>query len=386
MKVRRMHLLLMTGCLFLPALNASEREPEHLLSAPSLLATPMELPVVPSHTSTVFLAEEGKWQSNLHSYITYFEGRFWVTWSSSREKEDGSEQVIRYSTSNDGHHWAESSLLADDPDGPDRPGRWIARGIFVQDGKLQALNARLDGPRETPEGRESWSNLRLMRFEWTGEGWENRGIYIENCMNNYPPRVINGRLFITCRDSYSRMHTALADSLSGAHWTITRLPGDPPHNDMSEPSGYVDPDGTAHLLFRDGSKSGYLYRSISRDDGSTWTAPVRTDYPDAPGKNLAGRLSNGWYYLISNPNQAGRDPLVISFSRDGWVFDHPLALRKGVKPQRVSGPGKNPGYQYPHVLEKDGSLWVVYNVTQEDIEISEYRITDFQLGKLGTQP
>jgi hypothetical protein len=378
-----MHLLWMTSSGLLLAFGAPERSPEKLLSDPSLLATPMELPLVPSQTSPVFLAEAGKWQSNLHSYLTYFDGRFWVTWSSSREREDGSEQVIRFTTSKDGHHWAESSILVDDPDGPDRPQRWIARGIFVQDEKLLALNARLDGPRETPEGRESWANLRLMLFEWTGEKWEDRGIYIENCMNNYPPRVVDGRLFITCRDSFARMHTALADSTSGAHWTITPLPGETPHDDMSEPSGYVDPEGTAHLIFRDGAKSGYLYRSISLDGGSTWTAPLRTNYPDAPGKNLTGRLSNGWYYLISNPNQAGRDPLVISFSRDGWVFGNPRALRKGVRPQRVPGPGKNPGFQYPHALEKDGSLWVVYNVTQEDIEISEYKIVDFQLKKLG---
>jgi hypothetical protein len=247
---------------------------------------------------------------------------------------------------------------------------------------LQALNARFDGPRETPGGRESCSNLRLVRFEWTDGKWVNVGTYIENCMNNYPPETINGKMFISCRDSYARMHTALANSSAGTQWTITRLPGEPPDNDMSEPSGYVDLDGTAHLIFRDGSKSGYLYRSISKDDGLTWTAPVRTNYPDAPGKNKSGRLSNGWYYLISNPNQAGRDPLVISFSRDGWAFDHPMVLRKGVKPQRVSGPGKNPGFQYPHTLEKDGSLWVVYNVTQEDIEISEYKIEDFQLGQV----
>jgi hypothetical protein len=220
-----------------------------------------------------------------------------------------------------------------------------------------------------------------VRFEWTGEKWENRGTYIENCMNNYPPDVINGRLFLTCRDSYARMHTALADSLSGGRWTVTRLPGEPPHHDMSEPSGYVDPEGTAHLLFRDANKSRYLYRSISRDGGKTWAAPVCTDYPDATSKNLAGRFSNGWYYLINNPNQAARDPLAISFSRDGWVFGRPMALRMGVKPQRVPGRGKNPGFQYPHALEREGSLWVVYAVTQEDIEISEFKIKDFGLGK-----
>ena len=131
MKTRWIFLLWMISGLFVLGSGVMERAPEHLLSDPSLLAKPMNLPIVPSRTSTVFLAEEGKWQSNLHSYITYFEGRFWVTWSSSREKEDGSEQVIRFTTSKDGHHWGESSILVDGPEGP---GRWIARGISVRDG------------------------------------------------------------------------------------------------------------------------------------------------------------------------------------------------------------------------------------------------------------
>jgi hypothetical protein len=356
--------------------------PEVLLADPAKLASPMDLKLLPSKTSSVYRARQGDWQFNLHSYIAHHDGKFWAIWSSGRVDEDSPSQLIRYATSLDGHTWSEARILVDDPDGPDKPGRWIARGVFVLDGRLTALVALLDGPRDTPQGRESWANLRLMRSVWDGSRWTDAGMFVNNCMNNYPPRLLGGRLFMTCRDSYAVMHTALADSRAGDRWKVTKLPGDPPHDRMSEPSWYVDPQGTTHLIFRDGRSSKYLYRSLSRDQGRTWSAPVRTNYPDATSKNIAGRLSNGWYFLINNPNQQGRDPLAISFSRDGWTFDNPVALRKNAPERRFEGRSKsNRSFQYPHVIERNGSLWVIYATNKEDIEISEFPIAAFGLPK-----
>jgi hypothetical protein len=302
-------------------------KPERLLADDSLLASPQKLKVLAAKTSLIHSTRSGQSQSNMHSFLTYFDGRFWAAWSSSPDNaEDSPRQLVRYATSKDGHHWNESQILVADPDGPDQPGRWIARGIFVQLGKLQALCAYLEGNKGTPQGDE-WANLRLVRFEWTGNRWENRGTYLENCMNNYPPQLLNGQLLMSCRDSFTRMHTALQEA--GGRWMVTALPGEPPHDKMSEPSSYADPQGIAHMIFRDGRRSHYLYRSISKDGGKTWSAPVRTNYPDAGSKNVTGRLSNGWYYLINNPSPQGRDPLAFSFFRYGWTFDYPFAFRLG---------------------------------------------------------
>jgi len=363
----------------------AERDPDpgKLLADPAVLAEPKSLKLAPSKTSPVFTAKKGGWQFNLHSYLTYYDGRFWAVFSSGRVDEDSPNQLIRYATSADGHTWGESQVLVDDPDGPDKPGSWIARGVYVHQGKLIALNAYREETRETERGREYWPNLRLVRFEWDGKAWVNRGPEVDNCMNNYPPRNLGGRLFMTCRDSFMVMHTAQAASEAGGPWRVTKLPGEEPHDRMSEPSWYVDGKGVAHMLFRDGRRSKFLYRSLSRDGGSTWTAPVRTNYPDATSKNIAGKLSNGWYYLINNPNPTSRDPLAISFSRDGWVFDRPVALRQNAPEQRFPGRAKNKGsFQYPHVMEREGSLWVLYSTNKEDIEISEFRLADFHLENL----
>src|SRR5689334_289883 len=100
-----------------------------LIEDPALLASPGNLPLVPSVTSAVHLAKAGEWQFNLHSYIAWYKGKFWAIWSAGRVDEDSGQQRIHYATSADGNHWSEAAVLADDPDGPQGPALWIARGI-----------------------------------------------------------------------------------------------------------------------------------------------------------------------------------------------------------------------------------------------------------------
>jgi hypothetical protein len=357
----------------------AEHDPALLLDDPRSLALPSELALVPSVTSSVHRAEAGQWQFNLHSYIAWHQGKFCAIWSAGRVDEDSGQQRIHYATSPDRHHWSNAAVLVDDPDGPDGPALWIARGIFTHSAHLYALAAYNEGPRRESEPYESWHNLELVRFEWDGHLWRKLDTYVHNCMNNYPPQAFGDHLFMTCRDSYAVMHTAVAD---GAHWTVSKLPGEPPADRMSEPSSYIDPQGIGHLIFRDGRGSKYLFHSLSRDQGKTWMAPVRTNYPDATSKNLTGKLSNGWYYLINNPDQKKRDPLTISFSRDGWTFSHPMALRKGAPERRYAGKSKGSGsFQYPHAIEHAGSLWVIYSTNKEDIEISQFKLGDFHVAK-----
>ena len=354
--------------------------PELLLADRAPLRNPMRLPLVPSRTSMVHRAKRGEWHFNLHSYITHFDGRFWATWSAGPLGEASLGQHVRYAASPDGHNWSESRVLASDPDGPEGKGRWINRGIYMQDGRLTALASYVEGtPRDLPAGDLKWAALKLMRFEWTGGEWKPRGVYVDDCVSNYPPRMLDGRWFMTCRDSYRRTSTAWAAPAGKLEWELDRLPGSTGEG-YSEPTWYEAADGTVHLVMRDATKSKFLLRSVSRDRGRTWPQAVKTNYPDATSKIFTGILSNGWYYLINNPNQRARDPLAISFSKNGWAFGRPKALRKGAAEVRLPEEGKGSrSFQYPHAMERDGSLWVIYSTNKEDIEISEYKIVDFDL-------
>lgn len=354
-----------------------------MLADSAALADPMSLPLAEARTSTVFRGEDHKSGFNLHSYLARHDGKFWAIWSSSKVGEEDPDQHIRFSTSVDGHRWTESGVVAADPDGPDGPARWIARGVFVYEGRLTALGAYIESAAYGNRGKgDVWSNLRLMRFEWDGRKWKPAGVFAGNCMNNFAPERFGGLLMMPCRDSRMDVFLASAKQPGEAAWKFTPIASEPPFHKMDEPTLYKAADGSIHMIIRDGAKSGYLIRSISRDEGGTWSEPVRTDYPDATSKNFTGRLSSGWYYLINNPNPTSRDPLAISFSRDGWTYAKSALLRKGAPPRRFVGRAKPSGsFQYPQALEHDGSLWVIYSTNKEDIEISEYPIRSFGLAR-----
>lgn len=360
--------------------TAAAGPPERLLADPDSLRAPLELPVIAGRTSRVSDGVVGKSEFGLHSYVLRHKGVFYVMWSSAVKNEEDPDQHLRFATSRDGHTWSASRVLAADPDGPTGPQRWIARGLFVEKGRLMALGALVEGAMYNQQGKGVvWPGLKLMAFEWTGKSWKSAGLYADDCMNNFPPEPLQGRLFMVCRDKDMTMKTALRRN-DGA-WEYRPFPSPPPFNKMDEPAWYVAPDGTAHMIIRDGNRSKKLLRSISTDGGVTWTTPVFTDYPDATSKNFIGRLSNGVYYLISNPNPASRDPLAISFSKDGQVFSQPMAVRKNAPARRFGKPGSNPrkSFQYPNATEANGSLWVVYSTNKEDIEITEIRLRDIPL-------
>ncbi len=351
--------------------EGERRDPAMLLEAEHLLSDPDQLELVPSRTATVFNAVEGEWQFNLHSFIAHHDGKFWAIWSSGRVDEDSSSQLIRYATSENGLKWSEARILAGDPDGEDGPLRWLASGLYVRDGRLYALGClNVAGHKDG----KIWADAKLMRMEWKGGEWGEGELFADKCMVYFPPMPVKGRDFLVWRDEYAHFFTAR--SLPGAaQWEVKKHPHFPPDYRMSETSAYADADGVLHLIIRDQGKTRRIYHSLSFDDGGTWTLPVKTNYPDAVSKNAAGRLSNGWYYLINNPKTTSRDPLAITFSKDGWTYGRPKGLRMGSPKRRFEGKAKaNHSFQYADAMEYDGKLWVIYSTNKEDIEVSSYDI------------
>lgn len=353
------------------------RDLTRLLADPQLLAAPDNLAEARGTHAVVYRAARGEWQFNLHSFLAHHEGKFWAAWSSGRVDEDSSSQFIRYATSVDGLAWSESRVLAPDPDGERGLWRWMASGIYAEGGRLFALGSLNQG---SGRGGGPWSNARLVRFEWVNGEWREDRVVAEDCVVYFPPLRVAERDFFVWRDSRAFFYTAYAP-VGTNRWTVTRMPGPMPDYRMSETGAYVDPEGAVHLIIRDQGYTRRLYHSVSYDAGSTWTVPVKTNYPDAASKNMTGRLSNGWYYLINNPKAAGanaRDPLAIAFSRDGWAFSRPLALRKAAPELRFPGKAKGShSFQYAHAIEHDGSLWVIYATNKEDIEVSAFPLTSF---------
>lgn len=361
----------------LSSLAAASQKPETLLADGTALAAPSELRPAHGQHSMVFRGVEGESGFNLHSYLQHFDGRFWAMWSSAKVGEEDPDQHVVFATSKDGRTWSAPRTLASDPDGPEGPKRWIARGLFVEGGRLHALAALVESADYGKRGKDTvWKNLRLMRFSWTGSAWTEAGVFAEDCMNNFPPGRVAGEWMMPCRDS--RMDLKVLHQQAGA-WRSTPIYSEPPFHRMDEPTLYTAADGSLQMIIRDGTKSGRLLRAVSADQGRTWSRPVVTNYPDATSKNFLLRLKDGRYVLINNPDPKRRDPLAISLSQDGWAFSHPLSIRQDAPPRRYEGRAKGSGsFQYPHAIEYAGRLWVIYSTNKEDIEISEFPLDDLR--------
>jgi hypothetical protein len=141
-----------------------------------------------------------------------------------------------------------------------------------------------------------------------------------------------------------------------------------------EPDWWPLADGRLVGLFRDNGGSKRLYRALSTDGGRSWTAPEKTNFPDATSKFFCLRTSRGWYALVSNANPAGRHPLCLATSDDGLTFTR---LARLPIPDRADAalagardrPTTPDTLQYPHVIEHDGHLLVAYSRNKTAIEV-----------------
>ena len=300
-------------CWFVFSLAAAGQRAERLLEDEAALAAPGEVGEASGRHSLVFRGVAGEAAFNLHSYLAHFDGRFWAAWSSARVGEVDPDQHVVYATSEDGHRWSAPRTLAADLDGPTGPRRWIARGLYVDGGKLHALAALVESADYGQRGNGVvWKNLRLMKFTWTGAGWKEDGVFADDCMDNFPPGKVAGRWTMPCRDSRMDLKVLRRE---GGGWKATAIHAEPPFHRMDEPALYAAADGTLQMIIRDGTRSGRLLRAVSADGGQSWSRPVVTNYPDATSKNFVPRLSDGRYVLINNPDPKRRDPLAMSFSR-----------------------------------------------------------------------
>ena len=326
-----------------------------------------------------------------HPQIIHHRGTFFATWSNHRDGEDGPGQRVLYSTSRDGRSWrpwAECFASLGAMRKPEQAGRVLtANGLVAVAGAVYAIaevHDKFDGPdaeatrraAETRTGRRT----RRGRFGW---GRLARALRPDGSLGPVfwlvadPPEPIEGAPQFPhahdprFADAARQINALLADPLHMCAWDFrfhTNWTTAADGHQLCEPTCYRRPDGGVVKLSRDRGRSRRVYAAVSRD-GNTFAPAVRTDIPDAPSKAVAGTLPDGRIYLIGN-QAVGRDPLVLSLSRDGKVFDWAAAIRHGAPKVRHPGRAKGPGYQYPSALVVGDALWVIYSIGKEDVAVS----------------
>jgi hypothetical protein len=336
------------------------------------------------------LNDPSKWNFRLHSYLAHFEGKYWAMWSHGRQVEDHPTQHLRYSTSDDGRKWSKPRIIAGPPT---RDGfRYISRGLWVRDGKLIALASYDEA--YSPEGRVRFfgPSLQLHAWEWQPRAgdWKPLGRIADQAINNFPPaKLPNGEWGMICRGpGYNRDVFMLTGGLeSPSAWKRSPIVTQEPADGFrpEEPDWWALPDGRLIGLFRDNSRSGRFYRATSTDSGRTWSAPEKSNFPDATSKFFCLRTSRGFYALVSNANPKGRNPLCLSTSDDGITFTRMARLPIPVLPEggAFDAAHSSGTVQYPHVIEHNGHLLICYSRQKIAIELIKVPLDEVERLRTG---
>ncbi len=310
---------------------------------------------------------------NQHNYLVHHNGKYWIMWSDGPGVEDRVGQRVAFATSNDGLKWSSPKYITpyppnSSPNSPnyntrsDKGYRYISRGFWERGNELLALVSIDEADKFFGAGLE----LRAFRLNSKNETWEDIGLVYDNTINNFPPKMLPNGEWMMTRRSYKRDVYMLTGGIEGfdkwdSHPVVS-------HDESAlmpeEPYWWVLPDGNLLALFRDNAKSGFLFRAFSTDNGRTWSKPVRTDFPDARSKFNGLKLSDGRYVLVSNPNPKKRDPLAISVSNDGIIFNEMAYL---IGDRRVD---------YPHIIEHNGYLLIAFSGAKQSVEVLKFKISE----------
>ena len=119
--------------------------------------------------------------------------------------------------------------------------------------------------------------------------------------------------------------------------------------------------GRLHMYMR--STEGYIYSSVSEDEGKHWTDPQPTElYNNNSGFDVI-RVPGGRLFLACNPvrgNWGARTPLALFMGReDGSRWEMFLRLEKGT--------GE---FSYPSLTYAFNGLWVSYTYNRENIAVA----------------
>ena len=322
------------------------------------------IPVIDGEHHLVFRGAKDKSGYNNHAYLAHHDGRFWAMWSSAPRDGGHPGQEIRYATSKDGAEWSEPRVLVR----PREEGRYyIARGLWKRNGELLALAARCRGKTSAHTVVEA---LEVGRWDEDRGMWMKAGVVGENLINNFAPiSTRDGEWLMPYRDrEVNRVDGVLIGGIKSlGSWQRIKFPGSE-HDRFTEADPVIRKDGSIAVHLRDNNREGFLFRSVSHDGGKSFTEPVQTNFPDCTSKHYCFELSNGMYILINNPES--RQTLRVSGSPDGKVFTSTAILRH--KPSQVRNPGhdKSPSYTYPHAIEHEGGVYVIYAVNRDDIYLT----------------
>ncbi|NGM60420.1 hypothetical protein G5B30_00690 [Sphingobacterium sp. SGG-5] len=319
---------------------------------------------------------------NHYACLIHHKGKFYAMWGNHALGEDAPGQRVLYATSDTWGNWTDAQELFPAP-GPVRAR--TESGIHLKPDRWAVLNDVLyaityvHGAGVYPIARSVGEHGEL-GDPFLVQNLPSGGALPSYMQGSGTPTIAPAR-GIQLYNWYRQN-----DQISwwaGAAWGVQRTAVDGQR--LIESFIYRAKDGKLVLMLRDwGTPSNPVHSNrmyVSFNDGVGGWEPLHpTDIPDSPSRAQAITLDDGTVLLIGNQNVSrfdqalylARDPMTISVSKDGYIFDRIYALRTNSPTSyRFSGVGgRNTGYAYSSSIVVDGWLYTLYSIGKEDMGIT----------------
>ncbi|MHA3024658.1 sialidase family protein [Mycobacterium sp. BMJ-28] len=293
--------------------------------------------------------------------------QLWLLWTSQHAGNQDTARVLRRISTDGGRSWGETGVLLPETD---------AGGVFVRQPLVRLPGGRLLLP--------IFHCVRIPGQRWVGD-------------RDY------SSVMISDDDGRSWRLVVVPDSTGCVHMNIGRLA-----------------DGTLVALYRS-RKADFIYRSVSTDDGDTWSPPAPTELPNnnssiqfvvLPGDRLAlvfnessaadatarrtslydeidddGLAADGPAPVTeSQVTESGdghtafwgapRAPMTLALSHDGgvtWPVRRDIETGDGYCLSNNSRDGRNREYSYPSITATGDTLHIAFTRFRQAIEYVEVR-------------
>lgn len=347
---------------------AAAREPGALLWDPEVpIPNVAEIPRVEGVRFEIIKKREPevdgyRW---LHGVAIYrYKGTFFTSWGANVGLENTpGEVVLGRRSSDDCHTWSDV-----EPIGPTVEGEGRSHGVFLaHGGRLWAFHSRFgkgQGRMFPGLGMEAFTLNELT------DAWETQGVVAQGFWPlREPVKMKNGSWFVPGCDEDWRAAVAISHGDDLLQWDTVKVPVG--ERVITEGNAWVDDDRIT-LVMRNQSPldPGNIRAAVSfsHDFGRTWSDPAESNMPLSTSKPYCGYLSTGQRYLLGNSVRGGnnsRAHLTIAVSRPGEeMLCRMWLIRDGEIPKplrEIYGYADPQHLAYPHAIEHDGNLYVVYS-------------------------
>ena len=386
--------------------DMGKRRPEwHVKGAPDTGKKLCGFDMPPSdkvHTAEVYHAVPSVGTYNHAVMLDWYDSFFLLTWKNSPRDEDEAGQRILYSTSVDGSTWSATdgrNIMFPNISTSATPAALFAGPAAILNGRRYAsasphqfclfpdpykdvlLLRRIDPPSAN-------GSVQLGPVFWAAasvpSGFEEAS-------------TLNGIVPLSAMDKQTQDDVAILSDWSRLP-CATETEGtlkceacvggcDSNRHEMAglgmgggaEYTHYQIPGGSEEMMLHRTKEHELMFGH--RDNATMpWRGPYHSNLPDADSNLNAGRLPGGQIYLVSNACTRGRDPLVVSTSKDGWRFEHAIGVMSceglGQCGARIGGKSKSHGVSYPQATTVLGpgtlaGLYVAASNNKEDIWVAK---------------